>query len=183
MAFLGLNFVLGQRLFFQKCAGTVDSFVLSKWYIEMTLFVFLLFPKAAKSVLTQCSRTLYSEKLLRITDYETQRMRVPSDQFNIKRLEFALNTNNTDAVIQNTKVWIHVMNKIHCQMALPLLQRCLRYIYKHQRDSDEAKDIFNFGPPVMRMMHFLNTPENALQVNCVTNWNFSFIFDISSANL
>lgn len=122
----------------------------------------------------QCTRTLYSEKILRINDYETQRMRVPHNQFNTKRMEFALSTNNTDAIMQGTKIWIHAMNKIHCQMAFPLLQRCLRYIYKHQMD--ESKDKFNFGPPVMRMMHFFNTPENALQVNWVTNWNTYLTF-------
>lgn len=112
----------------------------------------------------QCSRTLYSEKILRINDYETQRMRVPHNQFNTKRMEFALSTNNTDTIIQGTKIWIHAMSKMHCQMAFPLLQRCLRHIYKHQND-ETTKDKFNFGPPVMRMMHFFNTPENALQVN------------------
>lgn len=101
--------------------------------------------------------------MLRINDYETQRMRVPHDEFNIERLEFALRTNNTNAIVQKTKVWIHVMNKVHCQMAFPLLQQCLRHIY--EKSDEFAEDKFNFGPPVMRMMHFLNTPENALQVN------------------
>lgn len=93
-------------------------------------------------------------------------MRVPSNQFNLKRLEFALNTNNIDAVVHDTKQWIHTIDKLHCQMAFPLLQRCLRYIYSNCNE-ETMKQPYSFGPPVMRMMHFLNIPENALQVNLI----------------
>lgn len=106
---------------------------------------------------------LFSEKILRIDQYETQRMRVPHNKFNIKRLEFSLNTKNMESIVQETKQWIHTMDKLQVQVAFPLLQRCLRFIYNNC--NEQMKDTYTFGPTVMRMMHFYNLPEKALQVN------------------
>lgn len=116
----------------------------------------------------RCKRTLFSEKILRIDEYVTQRSRVPYKHFNIKRVEFALNTNDMDGLIDATKQWVHAMDKTHSQMAFPLLQRCLRQIYNYQTDETKPKQdnqTYNFGPLIMRMMYYFNTPQQALQVS------------------
>lgn len=77
-----------------------------------------------------------------------------------------MNTNDTDTLIRSTKQWIHSMDKIHCQMAFSLLQRCLRHIHSYQTDEIKPKfdEAYSFGPLVMRMMYHFNTPQHALQV-------------------
>lgn len=64
----------------------------------------------------RCSRTFFSEKILRIDKYETQRMRLPHHQFNIKQLEFFLHTNNMYETVDGTKQWIHAMDKLQAQV-------------------------------------------------------------------
>lgn len=97
---------------------------------------------------------------------------MPDRDFNSKRLEYALDTNNTVALIDDLKKWIHIADKVQCQVALPLFQRCLRHIHNHMNDQmkrEHGRDrVFSFGPLVMRMMHFFNTPEQALQVRILT---------------
>lgn len=168
MSILSLKCVLNQRLFYQNNTGIYNFCIFFHTQtVEITLFgvdiysSFQFITAQCSMLLVKCSRTLFSEKILRINEYETHRMRLPHNQFNIKRLEFSLNTNNLDTLIRDTKQWIHAMDKIHCQMAFPLLQRCLRHI--HRNDQKQQAEIF--GPLVMRMMHFFNIPENALQVN------------------
>lgn len=105
-------------------------------------------------------RSLFSEKTLRISDYETHRMRSENFKINHKRLVFEMRSNNIDAIIRTTKQWIHVMDKRECETDFVLLQQCLRQIYKNS----DSTSTFNFGPLIMRMLHFFNLPDQALRV-------------------
>lgn len=113
------------------------------------------------TVFTQWERTLFSEKILRISEYESHRMRLLNYQFDPKKLMFELRSNNLDGVIRCTKQWIHKMDRHQCETEFLLLQSSLRHIYKNA----DNKTMYNFGPTVMRMLHFFNLPEKALQVN------------------
>lgn len=104
---------------------------------------------------------LFSEKTLGVTDYETRRLRVPNIKFDQKKLVFEMKTNNTEALVRTTKQWIHIMNKQQCETDFMLLLQCLRHIHKNS----DASITFNFGPIVMRMLHYLNLPDQALRVN------------------
>lgn len=106
-------------------------------------------------------RMLFSEKTLGITDYETQRLRIPNIKFDQKKLVFQMKTNNTEALIRSTKQWIHIMNKQQCEANFLLLLQCLRQIHTNSH----TPKTFNFGPIVMRMLHYLNLPDQALRVN------------------
>lgn len=96
---------------------------------------------------------------MRICDYETQRMRMPPFKFDEKKLVFEMRTNNIEALINTTKQWIHVMDKRQCENNFFLLQHTLRAIHKNA-----DKNTYQFGPLVMRMLHFLNLPNKALEV-------------------
>lgn len=136
-----------------------------KTYV-LILLIFIYFCFKTHLALIQCSRMLFSEKLLRITDYETRRMRMSHHKLNINRLERSLNTNNTDALMEDIKKWIHIADRVQFQTVFPVFQRCLRHIHDHLTDQTKNEDdqTFNFGPLVMRMMHFFNVPDQALQV-------------------
>lgn len=105
-------------------------------------------------------RTLLSAKTLGISEYETHRQRIRNFKVNKLKLKFEMERNNTDAVTQTIKQWIHVMAKDECVTDLELLQICLRHIYQNT----ESSTVYDFGPTVMRMLHFLNLPNQALQV-------------------
>lgn len=87
-------------------------------------------------------------------------MRLTNFNVDPKKLIFELRSNNLDGIIRTTKQWIHKMDRRQCESEFILLQNSLRHIHKN---ADRSKD-FHFGPTVMRMLHFLNLPERALQV-------------------
>lgn len=105
-------------------------------------------------------RTLFSEKTLKITEYEVHRLRAANFKLNQKKLLFEMRSNNIDAIVRTTKQWIHVMDKRECETEFLLLQKCLRQI---QSQADQLTR-FQFGPTVMRMLHFFNLPNQALRV-------------------
>lgn len=106
------------------------------------------------------ARELFSEKTLRITDYESQRLKIKNFKFSQRRLLFELQSNNTPKLIDSTKQWIHMMDKRDCETDFLLLQQCLRQI----RESADPSSTFNFGPTTMRMMHYFNLPDQAIRV-------------------
>lgn len=87
-------------------------------------------------------------------------MRVENFTIDTKKLTFEMRNNNVENVIQCTKQWIHKMDRRQCEMEFKLLQNCLRYIHKNSNN----QMAYNFAPTVMRMLHYLNLPEQALQV-------------------
>lgn len=105
------------------------------------------------------TRTLFSEKTLRISDYELHRLRVEKYKLNHKKLLFEMRSNNSEAIVKTAKLWIHVMDKRECENDFILLQQCLRQIH-----ASADQTTFNFGPTVMRMLHFFNLPDQALRV-------------------
>lgn len=111
-------------------------------------------------MLTQSVRTLFSEQFLRISVYESHRMRLDNYAFDSKKLFYELRNNNLENVTQYTKQWIHKMDRHECESQFVLLQKCLRFIHKNTDDSKA----YNFAPTVMRMLHFLNLPEEGLEV-------------------
>lgn len=104
------------------------------------------------------TRTLFSEKILGISAYETQRMRINGYQMNKKKLKFEMRMNNPEQLIATTKQMIHLMDKSNESKVL--LQQSLRTINK----LPDEKRTYLFGPLVMRMFHYLNLPDEANQV-------------------
>lgn len=84
---------------------------------------------------------------------------MPPIKIDEKKIVFEMRTNNTEALVNSIKQWIHVLDKRQCENNFLLLQHSLRAIHK----CDETKT-YIFGPAVMRMLHFLNLPEKALEV-------------------
>lgn len=113
-------------------------------------------------------RTLFSEKSIGISEYEIRRRKMRDFKFDQRNLTFEMECNNIEAVILTVKQWIHVMDKRECETEIALLQKCLRQIYQNTDPSTG----FSLGPPVMRMLHFLNLPDQALQVISI---QYSFI--------
>lgn len=105
------------------------------------------------------ARELFSEKTLRISEYESQRLKIKDFKFSQKRLLFELKSNNIPKLIDSTKQWIHMMDKRDCETDFLLLQQCLRQIRK-----SDPSSTFNFGPTTMRMLHYLNLPDQAIRV-------------------
>lgn len=105
-------------------------------------------------------RMLFSEKFLGITNYEIQRLKMPNIVVDQKKLVFEMKTNNVEELVRTTKQWIHHMNKRNCETDFMLLQQSLRHIH----NNPSASKMYNFGPTVMRMLHYLNMPGHALKV-------------------
>ncbi|XP_055310687.1 uncharacterized protein LOC129573760 [Sitodiplosis mosellana] len=86
---------------------------------------------------------------------------MPNFKIDQKKLVFEIKTNNTQELVRTTKQWIHLMNKRQCETDFMLLQQSLRQIHKDAN----ASAMYNFGPTVMRMLHYLNLPDHALKLN------------------
>lgn len=84
---------------------------------------------------------------------------MPPFKFDERKIVFEMRTNNIEALINTIKQWIHVMDKRQCENNFLLLQHSLRAIHKRA-----DPNTYHFGPTVMRMLHFLNLPEKALEV-------------------
>lgn len=96
-------------------------------------------------------------------------MKMPPFKFDERKVVFEIRTSNIEALINTTKQWIHVMDKRQCENNFLLLQHSLRAIHK-SADSIDSKT-YQFGPTVMRMLHFLNLPERALEVYKFRSFN------------
>lgn len=85
---------------------------------------------------------------------------MPKITIDQKRIMFEMRTNDIKSLVDTTKQWIHVMDKREFETHFLLFQQCLRTIHK-----SENSTLYTFGPTVMRMLHFLNLPEKAIEVN------------------
>lgn len=104
-----------------------------------------------------------------------QRLKMPNITFDQKKLVFEMKTNNVEELVRTTKQWIHYMNKRHCESDFMLLQQSLRHIH----NNPDASKMYNFGPTVMRMLHYLNLPDQALKVGPKKKKkNFNCVADI-----
>lgn len=104
-------------------------------------------------------RPFYSEKFLGISDYEEQRMKKSTSRFDKTKLEHEMYIGDTGKLLHSTVETIYMVDKSLDNVLLirKSLQRILR-------NPDLAQN-FAFGPLVMRMLHYFNMPEIALQVH------------------
>lgn len=96
-----------------------------------------------------------------ISEYESKRLTNPRFQMDVRKLEFQMRSNDIEALVKSIKQWLHQIDKRECESEFLLLQQCLRCIVKNA----DPSTTYNFGPTVMRMLHYFNLPEKALQVN------------------
>ncbi|XP_031620264.1 pentatricopeptide repeat-containing protein 2, mitochondrial-like [Contarinia nasturtii] len=115
-------------------------------------------------------RTLYSEKDLGVSDYESRRLEAVKrggeycqPDTVLKKMKFQLRSENIEELIQTLKIWIHVVDTKQCKKHFSLLKDCLDFIYNNPHP-DPAKKNYNFPPTVMRMFHLLNMPDEALNI-------------------
>lgn len=113
---------------------------------------------------SQTRRTLFSEKLLRISDYERQRMAAPHFRLEKKQLLYELRSNDVRALTKTMNKWFLLMGKQECEANFPLIRQCLCCIFDEKVRSPESVTR-DFSAHVMRMLHFLNLPHRALEVN------------------
>lgn len=103
-------------------------------------------------------RTLYSENFLGISDYERNRLSQAVRCIDRAKLQYEMSMGDTETLMRSTIQSIYAADK--STENLMLIRQCLLRIHKNPR---LAKS-FVFGPLVMRMLHFLNKPDIALQV-------------------
>ncbi|XP_031639681.1 pentatricopeptide repeat-containing protein 2, mitochondrial-like [Contarinia nasturtii] len=102
-----------------------------------------------------CTRTLFSKHFLGIKDYEMRRsVQLPFDP---KKVELKSETGKLAAFI---KYWFHVLNKEECVEKFSKVQTSLRLIY----DDPAERKAFKYGTLVMRMLHYLDLPDQALKI-------------------
>lgn len=104
-------------------------------------------------------RTLYSENFLGISKYEQQRQMQSDLRFDKNKLKYEIEMGDTESLLLSIKRAIYVVDKTvdHILLIKEGLQRI-------QRNPDLANR-FQFGPVVMRMLHYFNMPDMALQVD------------------
>ncbi|XP_031630363.1 pentatricopeptide repeat-containing protein 2, mitochondrial-like [Contarinia nasturtii] len=101
------------------------------------------------------TRTLFSKSYLGIKDYEIQRsIQLPFDSTNV-----AFET-EAAKLVRFMKYWMHVLKKDECVEKFSEIQTNLQLIH----NNPAQMKAFNFGPLVMRMCHYLNLPDQALQI-------------------
>lgn len=110
----------------------------------------------------QIARSLYSERFLGISNYEKQRLSLSDHQFDSQRLKYDIEMGDTDSLLLSTKRAMFVVDK--SMDHLMLIRDSLSRI---QRNPNVANR-FVLGPVAMRMFHYLNMPDMALQVGSCT---------------
>lgn len=96
-----------------------------------------------------------------ISEYESNRLINTRSQMDVRKLDYQMRNNDIVALDNSIKQWLHQLDKRECESEFLLLQQCLRCITKNA----DSSSTYIFGPIVMRMLHYFNLPEKALQVN------------------
>lgn len=93
-----------------------------------------------------------------ISNYEQQRQKQSELQFDAHKLKYEIEMGDTESLLLSTKRAIYVVDKTidHILLIKEGLQRI-------QKNPDIAGR-FQFGPITMRMLHYLNMPDMAMQV-------------------
>lgn len=115
-------------------------------------------------MIVNTARTLISKEKLGINNYKENRERTKlrTRDFDRKNIEMALRVSDVSALIGLTKRWLHLMDRDECEANFELLRDSLSHIYANSAKSNAS---FDFGPLVMRTLHYFDMPEKALQVN------------------
>lgn len=100
-------------------------------------------------------RTLYSEKTLGLTAYEARRIKLGEINMNVKALVYHMKAEDVDSLIETTKKFLH---------CAPCTRDNLDLLKKSLRMLSEANATYDFAPIVMRMFHYFNLPNEALEV-------------------
>lgn len=129
--------------------------------------------------------TLFTESFLKLNDFEGRRLiirgNVETPNY-VKKVTFEMESHDLFSLSMSIKQWIHVMDKQQCKENFPLLLKALSMIQNHNAKPDPDLDRtpnYNFGLALMRMLHLMNMPNEALKVNhqqiFETNRNFPLI--------
>lgn len=100
-------------------------------------------------------RTLFTESFLGIAEYEEKRLSQTQRKIDLK---YEMQMGDTESLVHSTIQSIYLTNKSTTN--LMLIRECLLRIHGNPRLADK----FVFGPLVMRMFHYLNMPDLAVQV-------------------
>lgn len=138
----------------------------NEWEATIEHYIFLYYP-----VLPQ--RTLFAEKSLGITDYEDRRLRLQDYAIRKKKLVYEMKSLDINSLVRTTKQFVH------CTKGSPeeiiMLKQSLRLIH----ENTEGKSAYNFGPIVMRMFHYFNLPNEALEVRLLRNIDMWYRFQLT----